>query len=151
MKNKRIFIICLVLLLLFTSCSNKSEMSEAERFYREFMDATLVDLHEATIKYVHFEDERHLQWTLESETKIHSYEIIEVEQLSEQLWAFTVIVADDNQPQGQEGFNFVGIIDGQYRVMRNIDQIPPELKADVENIEDYQVQFETIPIDDVID
>lgn len=151
MKTNRLMICILLFAVLLSACTREPEMSEAEEFYREFMDATLVDLHEATIKYVHFEDERHLQWTLESETKMHSYEIIKVEQLSEELWVFTVSVADDNHPQGYEVFNFVGVVDGQYRVMRNIDQIPPELKADVENIEDYQVQFETIPIGDVIE
>lgn len=150
MKNKWLLAMCIVLLL-FSACAKEPEMSEAEQFYREFMEVTMEDPEYALRNYYHYEDYRHLGWALESTgNRTLSYEIRNIEQLSDRLWAITVFETQTLEPEGIEFINFVGIIDGKYYVMANIEQIPEELKAEVENIEDYRTQLETIAPEDVI-
>ena len=144
-------LLALAIVVLLTACAKEPEMSEVEQFYREFMEVTMEDPEYALRNYYHYEDYRHLGWALESTgNKTLSYEIRNVEQLSDRLWAITVFEIQTLEPEGLEFVNFVGIIDGEYYVMANIEQIPPEMKAEVENIEDYTIPLETIAPEDVI-
>ena len=116
----------------FTLTPFDSSFSDAVRCYSMFIDAAMADWSDAVEKYCHFESADNRKLSLEKGTPTRSCEILRVEKLSDQLWEFEVFIKDGLLVDGAYGVHYVGVINGEYRVMVNIEEIPAALKDGVE-------------------
>lgn len=134
-------------LSLFTACGNKiddkSDSSEIDPSitalvsFLNYMEAAKVDYVEAVNEYRHFEDEETRQLTIEHACLVLYYEILRIEKLSSELWEIEFFSQTEVFERGFYCVNYVGLIDGEYRIMGNIEQIPDDLKEGVD-IEEYE-------------
>ena len=89
------------------------------------------------VDYCHYESPESLELAQRYSDTLFTYEILRVEQLSSQLWEIEFFVTSDRHLNGMYAVNYVGIIDGQYKVMPSQKNIPADLKENVE-IEPYE-------------
>ena len=130
---KRIICVFAALMVLcgFAGCTVEKEepalcdptFTEALNFYISYMETARFDWQKAVGEFLHFEDEESKSLSLRG-NPILSYQLIRFEKLSDQLWIVEVFIKRDYIPDGAYGVNFVGIIDGEYRVMNNKKKIP---------------------------
>lgn len=85
------------------------------------------------LRYMHFENEA-AEAAFSESFSTYTDAITEGfwKPLSETLYAANVLVCTEQNPEGQEVTHFVGCIDDQWLVMLSVDQIPAELKDDLD-------------------
>lgn len=131
--NQRLIIVFFVTCLLFTGCTSETDLEQATEFYREYSDLLIEDVESALTNYVFYKNEADLQWALSaSEIKTLSYEIINISELHDELWAINVWMSTSLEPDGFIFYNFVAKIDNRYYVITNPDNIPDDLKLDID-------------------
>ncbi|WP_409969893.1 M56 family metallopeptidase [Bengtsoniella intestinalis] len=85
---------------------------------------------QAAIGYIYIPDENQREAYLSSPDTIDTYFIQSMEQVNENLWAYTLLISGFSATDTlQEIFNFVGYIDGQYWVYNNQANIPDSLRT----------------------
>lgn len=122
-------LLCIFLLMLFGCAQENQEQMKIRTFYQEFSELNLVDPALAIENYVHYEDETIKSIALASieGDRTIDYEILKLDKISDTLWAVEVYVETTMQPDGFTAYNFVGEIDGTYKIMRGVNQIPQNL------------------------
>ena len=125
---------------LFCGCSGRVYPSdvpkEAVDLYYDYLDALSDGFTDALAeKYLHIEIPDPEPFT--GQCKVAKYKIFGWEALSDKLWVVSHNLTVTDYPEIGEGVNFVGIVDGEYRVMRGVIDIPEELKEglDLERFE----------------
>lgn len=151
MKKPFHFIGILIILLFSCACSpSLSPEEEVQNFYMEYVEACKEDRMDATTKYVHFEDP--FDWEMAKQTSNNSLlrtDILNIERLSDELWVIHIYYESLYVPDGNETYHFVGVLDGEYKVMRSLENIPPYLKQDL-SLEQYIPTVDFISPDEVI-
>lgn len=104
----------------------------ALQFHVEYLETMKFDPVGATVVYCHHEDPQTEQIALEYACLVLEYEILRIEKLSSRLWVVEQFTKSEINKLGRYGVNYIGIIDGRYRVMANEEQIPQELKEGIE-------------------
>jgi hypothetical protein len=61
------------------------------------------------------------------EAFILDYEFVRWEKISEELWVAWTIISDAQFPDAFETAHFVGLINGEFRVMLRAEQVPETL------------------------
>ena len=118
--------------------------------YTDYLDETKDGITINTLwEYCHFEIPEMRDMAVLSGGYLLSYEILEWESLSDKLWAVTTEFKTNQNPEGEIGVNFVGLIDGKYLVMNNVINIPEELKANIDlskfqNSKDSAVSYQNL-------
>ncbi len=106
---------------------------EAADCYTLFAETAKIDWYSATTKYCFCivpDTKEHL---LESNFRFLDYEMLDWIKLREELWAVQVRISTTQGNHGDESiFHYVGLVDGEYRVMLNSDQIPEYLQRYVD-------------------
>ena len=109
----------------------------AVNIYVSFFEGTKSTPRDAIDEYCHYELNEYYYLDMEHCTKTLEYEIVSIKQLSNQLWSIEVFVKNEQIKLGQYAMQYVGVVDGEYKVMLSSKQIPPDLKEGIE-IEDYE-------------
>lgn len=127
-------LLCAMLTALVGCGQNDSRERKIQDFYEEFMEVEMSDPVRAIEEYVFYNDEAIKAIAIDSVEGNHTthYEILRLEIISEQLWAVEVYFETQMSPEGFTAFNFVGEVDGEYKVMRSVRQIPQSL---IENLD----------------
>lgn len=154
MRNKLCLIVAFILIItaLCACASNgKNETDDSgaasdtgvipktvQEFYVEFMETAKTD-GSAFARYCHYESEEAQRQAEKGADLIKSYEIYRWGRYSDQLWCVEWFASTAMVPLGQGGVHYIGLINGEYKVILNIDHIPEELKAgcDIEEIEPF--------------
>ncbi len=129
-----------VLLLLTTaaallcSCKKSPEPedespADPKTLYEQYLELALEDIKKAQDKYVYFNSERLQSRAQESEWVLESYEINQWKQLNEDLYVAITTVQNNSHPDSYQIANFVGRIDGEFRVILGILNLPESLKT----------------------
>lgn len=150
--NKRISLILAMTILCFviSGCglfSQKSVATTAPRnenlriqdalaYYVSYMETWKVDHEKALREFSHYNSQEALEVGLDHPEELVSYEVLRIEQLSDQLWVVEVFGITSTVKNGMYAANYVGLINGEYRVMISEEHIPQSLKEGVE-IEPY--------------
>lgn len=129
-KVIRRLVILLLLITLLGGCGQ--EVSPQEKIYRDYLDACKVSTGSAVQEYCHYEIEAYFNDMIKNTAKVHSYDILEFKQLSDKLWVVKANIAWDMKPEGETVYNFVGEIDGEYKVMPSDIHVPIELKNGID-------------------
>ena len=120
-------------------------------FYEEFIQLDLTDPARAIEEYVYYNDEAIKSIAIDSVEGNYTthYEILGLEKITDQLWAIELYIETSMDPEGFTAYNFVGEIDGAYKIMRSVNQIPQPLIGDL-NLDAYLPTGEYIDPEDVI-
>ena len=152
---QRFFAVLLLLITmaaLFCSCKKVPEQKVIgpKELYEQYLTLALEDMQKAQDTYVYFINDRLQARAKEAEWTLQSYEIEKWEQVSENLYAAITTVETNSHPEPYQIANFVGRIDGEYRVILGILNLPEDLKSSfdytkyMEMDEDYpgEVRFD---------
>ena len=152
MKKHLWLVAALLVLTLLCACTPApSPEDEIRAFYTEYVEAAKKDRVSAATKYVHFEDERMREAAkMSSNNTLLLTDILSIEQLSENLWVLEIYYESAAVPDGDTAYHFVGMIDGERKVMRNWENVPAELAQDIDFTK-YMPDYDNIvDIDDII-
>ena len=149
MKIPRRFIsFFLLVVVILSGCVNEPDIKESipydsayydvSQFYVQYLEFTMHDISKAA-QLCFFEDEsaRELYLAGMQDNLTTSYEIIRFEKLSDCLWVIEVCVINPMHVNGVYFVNYVGIIDNDMMVYRNLRELPTVLTEGLE-IEDYK-------------
>lgn len=152
MKKSFCAIAALLILIFISACSpSPSAEEEVRNFYMEYVEACIEDRIAATKKYVHYEDPAQLEReTADTNCPLLKTDILSIEKLTDDLWALRIYYENLYIPDGETIYHFVGVIDGEYKVMRNIWNIPTTLSQDL-NLDQYQPTGDYISPGDVME
>lgn len=116
-------------IFIFTS---KPTLPPHEQIYVDCQELMKTDAKTSIARYLHYEDPDTAELARTTAFEIDSYEILEIEQLSDNLWHFYAFIKHELRPNGFYVHHFVGIINNEYRVMFSIDHVPDFLKEDLD-------------------
>ena len=153
MMKKPLYVVgALLALLLFCAYFlYQSPNDEVLDFYMEYVEACIEDRIAATKEYVHYEDPAQLEReTADANCPLLKTDILSIEKLSDDLWAIRIYYENLYVPDGDTTYHFVGAIDGEYKVMKNIWNIPPTLSQNLD-LESYQPTGDFISPDEIIE
>lgn len=122
----------LMALGVLSGCTHNEVPKQAEQVYTSYLETDKTDSYLAVKDYCHYEMKNREEMAAKSTDHIVDYRILEWCKLSDELWAVTAEISTTYQPQMRTVTNFVGIIDGEYRVMTGYRQIPQELKEGID-------------------
>lgn len=149
----------LCMILLFTACSsNPSDASpdipeDVESFLEEYLEVRREGTDKA-VEYVYFPEEyaNHYELYKNSGDILLEYSISESKKVNDGLYAFRIRFASEGAPV-EEAYNFVAVIDGEYRIIINRRSVPEELRENFTE-DDYYVSppegYEFVDEEDVI-
>lgn len=143
--KKKLFILCILSVFYLVGCSRSSNnlpdrtLESVQAYYEEYMETKKTENSaDKLLSYLYFENE----WESEAYAATAGinplvfYEILSTTQLNDNLWVLQIIaLTKADQEEGREGepfYNFVGIVDGEYRVMTHIRNIPEEIAGDID-------------------
>lgn len=112
------------------------EIQTVLEFYIGCMELMKTDFEYVIRNHCHYELEEHFQLALENLDTFHSFQILRVEQLSEDLWVIEYFYTSEVVSGGAYDLNYLAKFDGEWKIMMSIKQIPDALKAGIE-FEDY--------------
>lgn len=101
-----------------------------------FYEVSKTSPKDAFNRYCHYEHSENYDLAMQYCTKTLEYEILSVKQLSDKLWSVEIFAKTEQVKLGLYTMQFVGIVDGEYKVMISSIEIPFDLKDGVE-IEEY--------------
>lgn len=159
-----LFLIVLVCLQL-CSCQSSSEPEQKEQSIvfsseetipeeytdclEKFLDALTEDTSQSA-KYAYFPNETIRKAHEDSGITLVSYSIESAEKITDNLYAFDIILEDTYNPDPYEQWKFVGEIDGKILVIGNVNYIPEELAPDLDKSRYEYKTDETLSLDDSI-
>lgn len=118
-----------------SGCSRDPCLKNANDYYLSYLNVKMTDPAQGD-RYLHFENQYKQDAAYASVAYIHDYEIQSWDELSDSLWAVTVVIHNDLHPEGYIIYNYVGFWDGKYYIMNNKSEIPSEMKDGI-NLEKY--------------
>ena len=146
MKKLIIPIILVVVVVFFVALCDSNQhdttilydmsFAKAMDCYTAYIETAMEDWGKAVQEYCHYEDPSAMDQILDF-PPITSYQIIRFERLSDNLWEIETFTTAPYKPYGSYGVNYVGLIDGEYRVMTNVQNIPSELTEGI-SIEPFE-------------
>lgn len=104
-------------------------------FYIQYLEYMMTDISKAA-QMVYFPDNSEMPMFLQCDL-ITSYEILRFEKLSDTLWVIETCTTNPTFPDGIYGVNYVGVIDGNMLVYRNLKSLPNVLTEGLD-IEEYK-------------
>lgn len=152
LKNNVYSVLLCIVLFALTGCVQENQQEvQIRTFYEEFIEVDLTDPVRAIEEYVHYNDETLKAVAIDSVKGNYTtyYEILSLEKISDQLWAVELYIETSMDPQGFTAYNFVGEIDGEYKVIRGVNQIPETLTQN-HNLDAYLPTGDFIDPEDVI-
>lgn len=144
-------LLCSFLFLTFAGCGQNQPEAEIRAFYEEFIQVDLADPLRAIEEYVYYNDEVTKAVAIDSIKGNYTthYDILSLEKITDQLWAIELYIETSMDPEGFTAYNFVGKIDGAYKIIRGIDQIPKSLSQNL-NFDAYLPTGDYLNFDDVM-
>ena len=91
------------------------------------MEAFQTDLKEAS-QYVYFANPATIPLYQGSETDVSDYSVEKVEQVNDNLTAITYTITEIGTGKKDRTVNFVAVMDGEYRMILNVQSIPEALR-----------------------
>lgn len=130
MRKRLIFLIIAYSFLMtgIVGCSANVVPTDVENYYMDFIDAAKNGTFEDFVSFVHYENTDHLNYAEESYIQLEQCEIERWKQLSADLWVVEIKVMMEGESTMQGGFYFVGVVNGEYRVMLNARNVPEALR-----------------------
>lgn len=130
----------LVTVFVFILCGCASE-PDARDVYEDYLELAEVSLSAAINKYCHYEriEIYHMAW--DTPEYMTSHEILNWEQLSDNLWAAKIRYTSPigGEDVASEGTNFVGLIQGTYKIFISIEEVPYFLTEGLD-LEEYYLE-----------
>lgn len=111
-----------------------SDFYNVSRFFIQYMEYTMMDISKSA-HMTYFTDDTEIALYLQSDPTT-AYEIIRLEKLSDALWVAEIYSTSAMFPDGMYCVNYIGILDGNMLVYRNLKHIPDSLTEGLE-IEEY--------------
>lgn len=151
MKNVKHCIAVILLLCLFLSActqtppattnppqqaKEKTAIQSALDFYIECCELRKTDFKKGFLDNSHYERQTHYELALANPALLVSYDILRIEQLSEDLWIVEAFYIEDKSKLGYYDVNYLAKFDGIWKFMPSIEEIPEHLKEGVE-FEEY--------------
>lgn len=136
----------LLLALALSACaapSAEQQEQEAQAIYQAFLETCKTDQAAALEQYCHYEYDWIREIAMESLDPLTSYEIQSWERINDCLWAASIYAESRGWPEGFIAMQFVGIIDGEYKVMTGVNQVPESLGENLDR-EQYRPTGENI-------
>lgn len=136
-----LFFICMIFIL--TACYYPSEAERIEAFYCEYTELANTDPEKAASEYLYFNDPNTQEMWIESAEfdLLYFHGIESIVQLSDDLWVLQVWTSSTYFPEKCLIPQFVGVIEGEYRIMISVKQLPDYYKEQIV-IDEYTV---TVP------
>ena len=150
MKRTLCIIGALLMLMLFCACSpSKLSEEEVREFYMEYVETAKEDRIKSLV-YIHYEDEYWREADKESGSNLlYRTDILNMERLNDDLWLLQIYYESVAVPQGNTIYHFVGLVDGECKIMKNWEQVPASL-AEGLNLEQYMPTGEIVYPDEII-
>lgn len=143
MKKKTIiFGIALPIIAVFVLflCGKTQNDATPKEFYERYLNACKVSYTEA-VDFVYFDNDWEADFYVGNPTdKLLEYEILGEKEINNSLFAFQVkfeSASDRALGKTTTAYNFVGIIDGEYKVITNTRNVPAPLQDNFDETE-YQ-------------
>ena len=140
---KRCLLLVTVFVFIFVLCGCSSE-PDARGVYEDYLELAEVSLSAAINKYCHYEriEIYHMSW--DTPEYMISHEILSWEQISDNLWAAKIRYTSSFDGIVTEGTNFVGLIQGTYKIFISVEEIPYFLTEGLD-LEEYYQERENTP------
>lgn len=113
-----------------------SNIQSALDFYIECMELGKTDYQKAFLDSSHYEREEHYELARNHPQLLITYEILRIEQLSDELWLVEGFYTSDKIKLGFYDLNYLAKFDGEWKIMMSIEEIPEALKEGIE-FEEY--------------
>lgn len=131
-------VIFLAFILTFSlaGCSNnpndeeiREEQEKIDAFYADFLTAYSGTSYDGVAPYLHFEDDMFRKDMAENFEPIFDCKIAGRERLAENFWVYHVYLTGAGSSYIDEGYHFIGEIDGQLQVMIGRYAVPESLRS----------------------
>lgn len=131
-------VIFLAFILTFSlaGCSNnpsdeeiREEQEKIDTFYADFLTAFSGTSYDGVAPYLHFEDDIFRKDMAENFKPIFDCKIADRERLAENFWVYHVYLTGAGSSYIDEGYHFIGEIDGQLQVMIGRFAVPESLRS----------------------
>lgn len=131
-------VIFLAFILTFSlaGCSNnpndeeiREEQEKIDAFYADFLTAFSGTSYDGVAPYLHFEDDMFRKDMAENFEPIFDCKIAGRERLAENFWVYHVYLTGAGSSYIDEGYHFIGEIDGQLQVMIGRFAVPESLRS----------------------
>ena len=131
-------VIFLAFILTFSlaGCSNnpsdeeiREEQEKIDTFYADFLTAFSGTSYDGVAPYLHFEDDMFRKDMAEHFEPIFDCKIAGRERLAENFWVYHVYLTGAGSSYIDEGYHFIGEIDGQLQVMIGRFAVPESLRS----------------------
>lgn len=134
-NHKIIFIALLgALLFILVACGEKGntedDMQRAQAYLQDYFTVKMEEGAVAARRFMYFEDDSEAEAYVRAANSTKAYRILSSEKVSSALYAFYIefdTIDLFGEDKIENGYNFVAIMDGEYRVMNNIRHVPDEL------------------------
>lgn len=140
-KKKLIFTILIVLVItsigtiagcLFSYVYNHTLPKKADEVLVDYMESFKLGTNEA-VQYAHFKNEEIKEAYLNAGTILYDYRIEDITRINDNLFALTVLVKTNRTSDSyMRVYNFLGYIDGSWRFMNGIGNVPDEISDNLE-------------------
>lgn len=153
--KKKLWIAFLILALLIllnihaTNLKANVVSFEVQDVFLNYLETIKSDYVKAANEYCHFEMPIIKELVMQSNDYLLSYQVIKWEQISEVLWAVEVSITSTYSDENNI-YNFVGFVDGEWRVMLNPYQIPAYMLRDLDLAHYSTTGEKVIPYEAVI-
>lgn len=158
MKKVLIFLItiCLVVFASVFFISHKQNNENKEKYnlpaeanavVTDYMNAFKKGTSES-VKYMNFEDDFLKSAYIDSNDKLLDYKIENVEKINDNLYSIEISAKTESSKfysgeTYQKAFNFVGYIDGKWKYMNGVSEIPDNIRDNL-NVDDFKKNDENI-------
>ena len=132
--------------------SETAGLAEATAYFEEYLTTKMEEGDSKAVEYVYFNNDWEAGVFAESIDVLLSYEILSSEKLTDSLYVFHVeydTAAGRERGRISAAYNFVAVIDGEYRVVVNIKNLPEDLQEGIDVSKDSNDTSDTIPATDV--
>lgn len=144
MKVSKILFLCLIVSLFLVGCTAKDgPPSDVENLYIAYLEKSKTDVVGAARDYCY---NVNTDWdALNGAANDYTvdFEILKWEKLSEDLWVATTRITKTYHSTDEPYFHFIGKIQGRYLVIKNVRNIPENLKENL-NLDPYIYKNENI-------
>ena len=154
-KKFVVLIIVVVLLLgmcilsyVNTNIVRENVPTDIVTFYEQYLHLYTVGTYAEIDPYIHYETQEYRDLNREFFKNILYYEIRKWEKINDNLWVATTYVEIDDALGPRMGFHFIGRVDGELKVMPGINNIPEELRDNI-NGNKYSDKS-SLPVDVVV-
>lgn len=133
---------------------SRTDKTTPREYYEGYLETCKSGYTDA-VDFVYFDNDWEAEFYVGNPmNKLLEYTIIDEQQINDSLVAFEVefeSAADRNLGQTVTAYNFVGIVDGEYKVMTNARNIPESLRENFDE-DDFAITNDDsqLSIDDIV-